>query len=86
LPGGNFAGQHGGVGHPPIQTLAAENTQLNLGDIEPPAVLGGVVQLQLVGEALGLGLAALWVIWRLRESAGTPALRSESARATVTQA
>ncbi len=32
-----------------------EDAQLDLGHGEPGAVLGGVVELQLVGEALGLG-------------------------------
>src|SRR3989337_2760771 len=47
------------VGDPSVQTLPTQNTQVDLGHIEPTAVLGRVVNLQLVGKALGLG-------WRKR--------------------
>ena len=54
LPGGDLghAGwrRRGGGG----EALAAQDAELDLGDVQPAAVLGGVVQLQLVRQAPGL--------------------------------
>jgi hypothetical protein len=38
------------VRHPPVEALATEDAQLVLGDVHPTAVLGGVVDLPLVGQ------------------------------------
>ena len=43
------------VSDPPVEALAAEHAQLDLGDVEPATVLGGEMNLELVGEPLGLG-------------------------------
>src|SRR2546425_12444023 len=37
-----------------IQTLAAEHREFDLGHVQPRAMLGGVVNLQSVGNSLGL--------------------------------
>jgi hypothetical protein len=55
LPGGDFIGEGDGIWHAPVQALAAEHAQLDFRNVEPAAVLGGVVQLQLLGQAFGLG-------------------------------
>src|SRR5512132_213859 len=39
---------------PPIQALQGKGTELDLGDIEPTAMLGGIVDLQTRGEPSGL--------------------------------
>jgi hypothetical protein len=43
------------VGQATVQALLGQHGQLDLGHVQPAAVLGGVVQLQLVGQPLGLG-------------------------------
>src|SRR3954452_15454847 len=53
LPSLDVALQHRPVAHP-VRQVAAEGAQLDLGHVEPGAVLGRVVDLETVGEALGL--------------------------------
>ena len=55
VPGGDARGQGAGVGDAPREHLAAEDRQLQLGDVEPAAVLGGVVQLKFARQAPRLG-------------------------------
>src|SRR5215207_6329485 len=43
------------VGQPPVQALLGQHGQLDLGHVQPAAVLGGVVQLQPIGQPPGLG-------------------------------
>ena len=43
------------VGHTAIQALPAQDTELDLRDVEPAAMLGRVVDLQLVGQSFCLG-------------------------------
>jgi hypothetical protein len=43
------------VRYPTVEALAAEHREFDLGDVEPTAVLGSQVDLELVAEALGLG-------------------------------
>src|ERR1700730_5374456 len=40
---------------PPIQTLSVEHVDLDLGDVEPAAVLGSVDEFEAVPERLGRG-------------------------------
>src|SRR3972149_3954328 len=57
------------VGDPSVQTLPTQNTQFDLGHIEPTAVLGRVVNLQLVGKAprrRGAVSGPLGLGWRKR--------------------
>ena len=42
------------IWNPPVQALDGEGTQLDLGDIEPTTVFGGVVDLQSRGQSSGL--------------------------------
>src|SRR5215471_2126840 len=37
-----------------VEALAGQDAQFDLGHVQPAAVLGGVVQLELVGQTLGL--------------------------------
>ena len=53
-PRRHFSLQHRPVRDPAIQTLAGEHAELQLGHIQPGAVFGRVVDLQLVGHAFGL--------------------------------
>jgi hypothetical protein len=67
LPGFDLTLEDFGVRDALIEALPAEGAQLDLGDVEPRAMLGRVVDLQPVGQALGLGrleekLAGLWVL------------------------
>ncbi len=43
------------VARPLPQTLAGEHAQFEFGHVQPAPVVGGVVDLQLVGHALGPG-------------------------------
>ena len=43
------------VGDTPVQALAAEHTELDLGDGEPTAVLGGGMDVEFVPDPLGFG-------------------------------
>ena len=52
-PGGDFGGQEVAVGDAPTQALSGEDAQLNLGDIQPVAVLGRLVQLQISPQPPG---------------------------------
>src|SRR5207245_9678240 len=52
LPGRNLLGKSVRVANAAIQALAAQNTQFDLGDVEPAAGFGGVVDLQFVREPL----------------------------------
>src|SRR5262245_50927589 len=55
LPGGYFGVEGGLVREAPVEALAAEDAQFDLGDVEPAAVLGGVVDLQPLRQPLRLG-------------------------------
>ena len=54
LPGGEFVVEYLEVLDPPIEALPGQGGQLDLGDVEPGAVFGGVVDLQPGGEAARL--------------------------------
>jgi hypothetical protein len=54
-PGGHLALRGRPVAEPAVEALALERARLDLGDVQPAAVLGRVADRQLVGEALGLG-------------------------------
>jgi hypothetical protein len=57
-PGGEFAIEDVEVGDASAEALLGQARQLDLGDVEPGAVLGGVVDLQPAGQRVGLfGLA-----------------------------
>jgi hypothetical protein len=45
LPSGHFAAQSGAVRQPSIQALASEDTDLDLGHVQPTGVLRGVVEM-----------------------------------------
>jgi hypothetical protein len=49
LPGCDLAFEDFAVGDAAVQALPAQGAQLDLGDVEPRAMLGRVVDLQLVG-------------------------------------
>jgi transposase-like protein len=53
FPSGDFLPQGVDRRNAAIQTLAGEHGQLALGHIEPTAMLGGVVKLQLAGDPPG---------------------------------
>ena len=55
LPRRDFSAQGLRVGNPTIQTLAGENGEFTLRHVEPTAMFGGVVKLQLAGEPAGFG-------------------------------
>jgi hypothetical protein len=55
LPGRDLPPQRRLVGQPPIEALLGQHGKLDLGHVQPAAVLGGVVQLKPVGQSLGLG-------------------------------
>ena len=54
LPGRHLGPEGLLIRHPPIQTLTTQGTELDLGDVEPTAVFGRVVDLQRVQQPLGL--------------------------------
>jgi single-stranded DNA-binding protein len=72
LPGRDLPLQGRPVGQAPIQALPSQHGQLDLGHVQPAAMPGRVVQLQLVGEPLGLGrwerLVQRRGVWVLRLS------------------
>ena len=51
LPGFDLAFEDFGVGDALVEALPAQGAQLDLGDVEPRAMLGRVVDLQPVGQA-----------------------------------
>ena len=53
FPGLGFLTQGVEVGYPTIQALPGEDTEFPFGDIEPTAMLGGVVNLQALRQASG---------------------------------
>src|SRR5215210_4313439 len=55
LPRTHFPSQTLPVGDAPIQTLAGEHRELDLGHVQPRAMLWSVVDLQLRSDAPGLG-------------------------------
>lgn len=55
LPGGEFGAQGLEVLDAPVQTLADQHRELDLGDVEPRAVFGGVVDLESLRERERLG-------------------------------
>jgi len=40
--------------HPPVEALASQDPQLQLGHVQPTVVLGRVVKLESLGQPLGL--------------------------------
>ena len=46
LPGGEFGVEGVDVGDAPVEALSGERGEFDLGDVEPGAVAGGVVDLQ----------------------------------------
>jgi hypothetical protein len=54
-PGIDFAAKMLGSGDAPIQTLSAEHTELNLSHVQLAAMLGRVMEFQLIQNAPGLG-------------------------------
>src|SRR5215210_3975133 len=55
FPRAYFPGESFTLGDALIQTLASQHRELYLGHVQPRAVLWGVVDLQLTGDASGLG-------------------------------
>src|SRR6266487_3098164 len=49
LPRGDLPLQGRPVGQPPVQALPGQHTQLDLGHVQPTAMLGRVMQLQPIG-------------------------------------
>jgi hypothetical protein len=54
-PGGDLFGQCLLVWNAPIEALAGQDGQFGLGEIEPRAVLGGVVPFEALDQAAGFG-------------------------------
>lgn len=52
FPGSDVAAQRIVLGHAPGEALASESTKLDLGPVEPRPVLGRMVDLNPVGQAL----------------------------------
>ena len=52
-PGRRLGVQGGPIRDAPLQTLPAEDRQLQFGHVEPTAMGGGVVPLQALGDATG---------------------------------
>lgn len=81
LPGVDFVRNRCGNGHTAVETLPAEHTKRNLGDVAPVAMVGGVVGLLIIGQPLGLGGCDDVIqgagVWVLRSSV-TNTLRSAS--------
>ena len=50
FPVGHLVGQGGGVGDAAIQALPAQDTQFDLGHVQPTAMFGGVMNLQPVDQ------------------------------------
>ena len=50
LPGGEFGVEGVDVGDAPVEALSGEGGEFDLGDVEPGAVPGGVVDLQALGQ------------------------------------
>ena len=55
LPGGEFGVEGVEVVDPAVEALPGQGGQLDLGDVEPGAVFGGVVDLQALGQGERLG-------------------------------
>jgi hypothetical protein len=55
LPGGEFGAQCLEVLDAPVQALPGQHRELDLGDVEPRAVFGGVVDLEPLRERERLG-------------------------------
>src|SRR5215216_143257 len=54
-PGSDLLGERLVIGDTRGQALAGQDAELDLGDVQPTAVLGRVMELQLGGEASGFG-------------------------------
>jgi len=74
LPGGEFVVEGVQVGDAPAQALPGQAGQFDLGDVEPGAVFGGVVDLQALGEGVGLrrlylyqDVPNMWDAWDIDE-------------------
>jgi hypothetical protein len=50
LPDGQLSVEEAGVVDSPVQALPGQGAELDLGDVEPGAVFGGVVELQALGQ------------------------------------
>ena len=72
LPGGEFGVEDREIIDAPVKALAGERGELDLGDVEPGAVFGGVVDFQALCQREGLvGLERLIgepTVWVLRLS------------------
>src|SRR5580765_1284781 len=55
LPGGHFSDQRRLVTDPPVEALPGQHRQFRLGHVQPTAMFGGVVDLQLVDQSPGFG-------------------------------
>jgi hypothetical protein len=55
LLGRHFYSEGGAIRHPPVKAVAAEHTQVDLGDVEPVAMFGLVIDLHPLGQSLGFG-------------------------------
>jgi hypothetical protein len=51
LPGGDLAFEYLPLRDASVEALAGEDAQLDLGDVEPTSMFGGVVEFQRVGQA-----------------------------------
>ena len=54
LPCGDLGAQRLLIGDAPIEALALKDAELDLRDVQPTAVLGGVVEIQPTEDVLGL--------------------------------
>ena len=50
LPSFGLMTQRLDVWYPPIQALLRYRTELDFGDVQPTAMLGGIVQFQMLGQ------------------------------------
>src|SRR3954447_2204463 len=55
LPGGEFGVEDVPVGDAAVEALSGQGGQFDLGDVEPGPVLGGVVDLESLGQGERLG-------------------------------
>ena len=55
LPGGDFLDQGLFVGNASVEALGRQDAEFGFGEIEPAAVLGGVVPFEALDQAPGLG-------------------------------
>ena len=60
LPGGEFGVEGVEVGDAPVEALAGQDGQLDLGDVEPGAVAGRVVDLQSLRQRNAVAGSNAW--------------------------